>query len=137
MEPAIHAGSLVIEERVDPVKLAEGDVITYRRAQENTAVTHRITDIQTVNGAPTFTTKGDANNADDQPPLSFGSRVDVARYEIPYAGYILEDIQSPGGLLLLFGVPILGYAILKVLQMPGPSAGIRTGPQKARENERA
>ena len=49
MEPAIHAGDLIITRVTEPEHIAEGDIIAFR-ADKNVIVTHRVTDVQTGEG---------------------------------------------------------------------------------------
>ena len=66
-EDHIEVGDLVFVGRADPEELEVGDVIAYMNG--GATVTHRITAIDTnTDGDLLFTTKGDANNAEDTTP---------------------------------------------------------------------
>ncbi|HBK54047.1 MAG TPA: signal peptidase I, partial [Syntrophomonas wolfei] len=60
MEPTILTGDIVLTKETGPDAIVEGDIITFR-ADQNTAVTHRVTEVVIENGTRSFLTKGDAN----------------------------------------------------------------------------
>src|SRR3546814_13140355 len=75
MEPTYPVGSQVVVERVGPKDaddLEVGDVITFLpRPEDTSVVTHRIVrKAHRPDGIPVFTTRGDANNSDDQLQLT-------------------------------------------------------------------
>lgn len=68
MEPAIPEGSLLLVKKTDLSELQVGDVISFYSkdpALNGEVNTHRILEIEEENGTYHFTTKGDANNAED------------------------------------------------------------------------
>jgi len=97
MEPGFHVGGLVVIKPVDVSTLKVGDVISFMAPEvsNNTAICHRIIDIQYQDGKEIFQTKGDANNSPDQfqTPVS-----NVKGREIFYISYIgrLADIKKAG-----------------------------------------
>lgn len=111
MEPAIPVGSIVSTRLVDVGGIGAGDVVSFRRSEERTPITHRVVAVEEEAGARVFTTKGDANEVPDPELLRLGPGR-VARMErvVPYAGYIVRYAKTPAGATLLFFVPILGLA---------------------------
>ena len=64
MEPAVTIGSLVVE--TVPRKFQVGDIITYKLTQNSgNLVTHRIVDIEKINGENFLKSKADAVNQPD------------------------------------------------------------------------
>lgn len=119
MEPGIHTGSVIFDKMgVDVKSLKVGDVITFKAADDpNMLITHRIIQVKSENGAPTFQVKGDANNAPDSTPVPAANV--VAQYNnitIPYLGYYLNFMKSKMGIILLVIVP---GALLIVSTMVG------------------
>lgn len=67
MSPAFEAGDMIIIQKTDPYTLKVNDVICYM--EEESAVTHRIMDVQQEDGQILYITQGDANNTEDATPV--------------------------------------------------------------------
>ena len=92
-----------------------GDVIAYMNG--GTTVTHRITAIDTnADGDLLFTTKGDANNAEDTTPVTEEQLVGIYRWRIPKVGDFALFLQTPLGMLLFVGVPVLAFLIYDIIR---------------------
>lgn len=104
----IEVGDLIITKSVDPETLKVGDVITYME-QGTTAVTHRIIGI---NDDGSFKTKGDANNAEDREPVLPERIVGKYIFRIPKLGDIAMFAQTPFGMMVFIGIPLLAYILL-------------------------
>jgi signal peptidase I len=103
MTPSLGVGSLVLVERVDPIQIRVGDVITIAVGSGAT-VTHRVIDVAPSDLGPVFTTKGDANPTAD--PVVARSdqlrgRLDL---QVPLLGYLLAMIAMPSGIAALFSI---------------------------------
>jgi len=95
MEPEISVGSIVYTKEVEPEKLQERNVVTYR-LNGSTVVTHRIVEVDTEKQQ--FITKGDANEVNDGSPVNYEQVVGKAVLDIPYIGYISIYIRTPLGI---------------------------------------
>ena len=115
MEPAYNVGGLVfIDTNARAEDIGVGDAIAYR-LRDDTVVTHRV--IAKDEGARAFTTKGDANNAEDLAPVPYDSLIGKAVFHVPRAGYVLMNLSTPKGfaagavliavLIVLFVLPVL------------------------------
>ena len=104
----IEVGDLIITKSVDPETLKVGDVITYME-QGTTAVTHRII---AINDDGSFKTKGDANNAEDREPVLPEKIVGKYIFRIPKLGDIAMFAQTPFGMMVFIGIPLLAYILL-------------------------
>lgn len=118
MEPTFLTGSIIaIEPTKDGSKYKKGDVITFKE-KDNKLVTHRIIDVQNVNGQVSYQTKGDNNNGPDlQPVLAENVVGKYADITIPYVGYLLNYANSKAGaalLLIIPGVLLLGYSVISI-----------------------
>ena len=114
-EDHIEVGDLVFVGRADPEELEVGDVIAYMNG--GTTVTHRITAIDTnTDGDLLFTTKGDANNAEDTTPVTEEQLVGIYRWRIPKVGDFALFLQTPLGMLLFVGVPVLAFLIYDIIR---------------------
>lgn len=104
MEPKIKTGSILsIKEADDSTSFQKGDVITFRTT-EDILITHRIVE---VNGAgQSYITKGDANNAPDNEPVSHENIIgSYTGFTIPYVGYVMNFANSKEGTALLLVIP--------------------------------
>jgi signal peptidase len=122
MEPAIHRGSLVISRPVSPDGLQAGDIVTFRRTEEQASVTHRIVAVHEIDGKLAFTMKGDANDAPDPNDVSFSVDTPRVVLSVPYAGYALVFLHSARGMFLVTVLPAIGLAMLFVLGIGKPNA---------------
>lgn len=115
MSGTIEAGDLVFVSRTAPEALETGDIIAYM--SDGSVVTHRITAIGTgADGTRQFTTKGDANNAEDEAPVSEAQLVGVYRGRLPGVGDFALFLRSPLGMLLFIGVPVLAFILYDILR---------------------
>lgn len=116
MEPAIMTGSVVVVQPVSPNALKVGDVITFEPADgTGKVVTHRIVEVVEESSAPTFRTKGDANNALDAFPVRYVNTGWRVIGSVPYAGYLFNTLSRPEARAVLVGVPalLLGASFLR------------------------
>lgn len=110
MEPTFGAGDVVVVESVKLAALEEGDIVTYRnpRIEDSEAtqyVTHRVVDVNHIEGETTLRTKGDAN--DDPDPYVVTEEDVVGRYLVhaPSVGHLLLFARTNLGIILLLYVP--------------------------------
>lgn len=107
----IEVGDLIVTKTVDPQSLKEGDVISFMET-ETTAVTHRIIGI---NEDGSFVTKGDANNIEDKDPVRAEQVIGKYIFRIPRLGDLAMFMQTPVGMLIFIGVPVILYFIFDTL----------------------
>ena len=105
MEPTIKTGSIVVVKPADDYKI--GDIITFQKRIDKEPTTHRIEDIRVVGGSPIYTTKGDANNAEDRGEIQKEEIIGKVLFSIPYLGYIINFIQKPIGFSLIIVLPAI------------------------------
>lgn len=126
MEPTIPIGSIVFYRSIQATDVKVGDVIVFSEpGQPNTKVTHRVFSIGNGPTGRYFITKGDANGGPDNwhiPAVGTGWK---AAFHLPYVGYILFDIQSTYGRLLLLLVPAAVLALITLWEI---WEGRRKGP---------
>lgn len=86
MEPKISKGDITIVKKIKDVSsLQLGDVLVYEKEQK--VVVHRIVDIKQQNNQFIFTTKGDANNDDDNYPVYESDVIGIVKFKIKFLGY--------------------------------------------------
>lgn len=114
-EDHIEVGDLIFVGKTEAEELEVGDVIAFMEGK--VVVTHRIIDIQRdENGALLFTTKGDANNAQDQRPVTASNLVGIYKARIPKVGDFALFLQTPMGMVLFIGLPLLAFIIYDIIR---------------------
>lgn len=141
MEPAYPVGSQVV---VEPLRgddqtrdLEVGDVITFvLELDSSVPVTHRVVDKRwRQDGVPVFTTRGDANGADDDLELTGREIRGRVVYHVPYLGYVAHGL-TPGQrdvVRIALALGLLGYAGWQLTARPGPG---RRAPARHRGADR-
>lgn len=116
MIPTIDVYDVVINLKVDsPKDIEVGDIITFISEAPTTkgmTITHRVVDIQRVNGEYQFTTKGDNNIPTDSTPVVFEKVIGRAFMRIPQLGRVQAFVATKFGWLIVVILPAL-YIILK------------------------
>ncbi len=113
----IEVGDLIFVGKADPETLQVGDVIAYMQEGSTTVVTHRIMEVLSAqDGTLSFITQGDANNVADQAPVTADRIVGIYQFRIPGVGNFALFLQTPVGMLLFIGVPLLAFVIYDILR---------------------
>lgn len=111
----IEIGDLIFVTEADPAKLEEGDIISYMEG--SVVVTHRILEVRPgEDGKRSFLTKGDANNAADLRPVHQDDLVGIYRFRIPKLGDFAMFLQTPLGMVIFMGLPLLAFIIYDILR---------------------
>jgi len=116
MEPAISTGSILVSCPVLSDEIRVGDIITFSGSGRDRFITHRVTAIERTNGL-IFTTKGDANNAEDPYRVPAENVVGKVLVQIPFLGFLLSFVKTPIGLILTLVIPgllILGLELREI-----------------------
>lgn len=117
MEPEISVGDLVVVKEAEVYN--EDEVITFYK--DGAYITHRII---SVNGAAnggevSFETKGDANDSPDKFATKV-TRADVVGKVVKVyrgAGNVISFFQSPAGLLTVFAVGVVIWALTDLISI--------------------
>ena len=121
MLPTIKVYDVVVNLRIDdPVKLKEGDVITFisqSKINYGETITHRINKITYNNGTYYFTTKGDNNLVPDETPVEFNNIIGKVILKIPQLGQAQFFLLKQGSKLFLVLIPSFGILIYDLLKM--------------------
>lgn len=118
MEPAIHTGSVAAVKPAREYKV--GDIITFgEKTKTKTPTTHRIHEIKETDGVKSYITKGDANNAPDQKPVSEKEIIGKVLFSVPYLGYAVNAAQKPVGFLLIIIIPAVIIIYDEILKIRG------------------
>lgn len=116
MVPTINKYDVIINLQYDSPKDVEvGDVITFISTSWISAgktVTHRVVDIQIINGEYYYTTKGDNNPIQDSSSAGFKNVIGQAVIRLPQLGRIQAFVASKFGWLVVVIIPAM-YVIIK------------------------
>lgn len=126
-EDHIEVGDLIFVTKADTDTLEVGDVISFMRG--GIVITHRIIQIDTDDdGGRLFTTKGDANNVEDDTQATEGDVVGVYKGRIAGVGDFAMFLQKPLGMLVFIGIPMCIFIIYDIVsrQKEGASRSRRT-----------
>lgn len=111
----IEVGDLIFVGPAEPAKLEEGDVIAFMEGR--IVVTHRIIGIQTgEDGSLLFKTQGDANNSPDTELVREENIVGIYKSRIPKVGDFALFLQTPLGMLIFIGIPVIGFIIYDIIR---------------------
>ena len=114
-EDHIETGDLIFVGKADPESLKEGDVISFMEGK--TVVTHRIVKVGTdAEGRRTWTTKGDANNIEDQNLVTEENLVGIYKSRLPKVGDFAMFLQTPIGMAVFIGIPLLAFIIYDIVR---------------------
>ncbi|MCG8485664.1 MAG: signal peptidase I [Clostridia bacterium] len=107
MRPALEPGDMIFIQSIPSDDVQVGDVITFW-ADQDTLITHRVVEIIGKNkGEIKYKTKGDANQAADQPYINESMLLGKMIFTIPKGGYISKFVRSKVGSALLILIPIV------------------------------
>ena len=121
MTPKIKVYDVIINTKVNkPSDIKVGDVITFKSTSAFTydmTITHRVVDIQIVNGEYQFITKGDNNAVADSAPALYANVIGIARVKIPQLGRAQVFIASKTGWLFVVVIPALFIIIKDIVKL--------------------
>ena len=98
MEPTLGVNDLIVVKKAD--SFAVGDIVVYQT--HGISVVHRIKSID----GETVVTRGDANNADDD-PINLGDIKGKLVFSLPFAGLIIKFLRSPVGIIIIVALAVL------------------------------
>lgn len=110
MEPTLNVGGVIIVEKVDPMTLQEGDIITFisnDTSLSGQVVSHRIIQVVDNNNGRMFITKGDANEDRDDAAAVPANVIGRVIFHIPYLGYLLNFMKTRNGFFVLLLLPCM------------------------------
>lgn len=124
-EDSFNEGSLVFVKNVDTATLQIGDVIAFHDPSvgEHAITTHRIVEIQEqTDGSRRFRTAGDFTGAVDSHAVHDSAVVGKYASHIGGIGSFIMFLQSPIGMLIFIGLPVLAFVIYVLLSKQRQSA---------------
>ena len=113
-EGHIEVGDMIFIDKATPEDVKIGDVISFMEGK--TVVTHRVIDIIERDGHTSFKTKGDANNTEDEGAVRGEELIGIYKTRIPKLGDVALFLQTPTGMLVFVGLPLLLFIVYDVLR---------------------
>ena len=121
MEPAIHAGDVVVVERINPLDARVGTIVTFRDPEgSGRLITHRVRSLRSRGNVVEFHTKGDANNVIERWTVPRDGEIGRVRVRVPAVGHALVLLGGRSARLLLLVLPLLLLAGLEVARIWRP-----------------
>jgi signal peptidase I len=121
MEPAISTGDVVLDERIEPMDVRLGDVVTFRDPEDSSRlITHRVLDARARENALVVVTKGDANNTSERWSVPLDGEIGRVAFRVPALGYMLAWTHDIGPLFLI-AIPALLLAGLELVRIWRPA----------------
>jgi signal peptidase I len=115
MEPRIHTGDVVAEERIAPRDMRSGDIVTFQDPDvAGRMITHRVRSLREHDGVVSVVTKGDANTTVERWTIPVSGQLGRVRYRVAHVGYALAFTRTAPGKLLLVVLPALLLGILEL-----------------------
>ncbi len=125
MEPEIRAGDAVLVRPGRGEAIAVGDLVTFRPFGVTALKTHRVVELERLDGHLYFRTKGDANATPDADLADSDAVLGVVSVRLPRAGSLFVALSSPRVRLLLVGLPGLLLAGQELLRLRAARAARR------------
>ena len=121
MGPTIDTGDAVVVQTVSPRDVRVGDVVTFRDpADRSRLITHRLRRLELVGEQARVITKGDANDTVERWTMPADGELGLVRRRVPRLGFVLGEVQSLPGRLLLLGVPALLLGLIELRRIWAP-----------------
>ena len=121
MKPTFEKNDLIIDKEIDDVnKLQKDDVITFWTIIDGKKVknTHRITDINSVNGNISFTTKGDNNDVKDSLEVYPADVIGQwTEFKIGGFGKVMSFLRTKTGFFICILIPMALFFLFELYKL--------------------
>lgn len=107
MEDTINKNDIIVVKKVDKSEIKENDIISFDNGNE--IITHRIVDIENINGQTLYTTKGDNNRFEDDEKISFEQIEGKYVFKLSKLGYLMNFLKNRYFLIILFIILIFCF----------------------------
>lgn len=107
MEDTINKNDIIVVKKVDKNEINENDIISFDNGNE--IITHRIVDIENINGQTLYTTKGDNNRFVDDEKISFKQIEGKYVFKLSKLGYLMNFLKNRYFLIILFIILIFCF----------------------------
>lgn len=129
MEPALSQGDAVIIDATPADQIEPGDIIVYRGMDAYPDIA-RVSSSRELLGVPHFTVQGQTADGETESVPAGYIYGTVSRY-IPYAGSLLDFLDTTAGTICCIGLPLLLLILLEII------SSIRNAKRQIREKARS
>lgn len=113
MSPVINIDDIIIVEECSKSDLELNDIITFKI--DNEIITHRIINIQNVDGRLVYITKGDRNEVSDTEKIEFGQIEGKYLFRIPKLGKLSNWLKNKVVFGFILTFLCMGYIMQRIL----------------------
>lgn len=118
MIPKYQIGDVILVKEKDPDKIKVGDDVTYQGVEgslKGILITHRVIDIEMVDGVRTFHIQGIANNQED--PVVYGEQINgVVQFRMPILTLICKMLNNKYIFYFCGVLPLTIYVFFKAIK---------------------
>ena len=107
MEDTINKNDIIVVKKVGKYEINENDIISFKNGNE--IITHRIVQIENINGQTLYTTKGDNNRFKDDEKISFEQIEGKYVFKLSKLGYLMNFLKNRYFLIILFIILIFCF----------------------------
>ena len=107
MTPTINKNDIIIAKVVSKEEIGINDIVTYKI--DNEIITHRVMQINNNEGYETYTTKGDANDIEDEKHITYNMIEGKYCFRIKNLGKILMILQKKSAISIILTILITLY----------------------------
>ena len=112
MTPALEVGDVILVKECDPLKLKEGDIITYDGTEgdlKDKKITHRVVEEPRKIGDDYYLkTKGDSNDFAD-PEVNVSQVTGIYQQKLVFLTWVYDFFLTPWGLLIIIALIIAAF----------------------------
>ncbi len=112
MEPTFYENDIIVVKIFDIKLLQKNDIITFK--EDNRIISHRIIDIEEIDGKKVFHTKGDNNSVPDDFDIKENQIYGKFLFKIPKVGIFTEYIQDDNGLIKVFLIILIVFILFSI-----------------------
>lgn len=118
MRPTMDVGDVIVAVQTPAERIMKGDIIQYWRSGFDAPIVHRVMEVKSSGGALIVVTKGDANNAPDEPILvTPKQKLLKVVLTMPKIGWISIALKSAVSSVMAYLLenPLITYVLLIVV----------------------
>lgn len=139
MSPTFKKGDMILCKEIDDVNdLKKDDVITFWTIIDGKRVknTHRIVEVNNVDGSVSFITRGDNNSADDDVP-AYSSDIIGKWTEVKISGFgkVLDFLKTKKGFFICIIIPLAVFFLFELYKFIATLIEVKNGDKSAQLDE--
>ncbi len=109
MEPKYKVGDMIIVRETPEEKIKVGDIINYTSENGIDTITHRVIDIEQIDGKTFYKTKGDNNSSEDVGLVDYSRVKGTLVFKIGKLGTVITNLYTGTGIAVIFAIIVVSY----------------------------